>query len=400
MTEIERETAGLVRHSFRCGSEAFTWVVPPKWTVRSARVAVDGVTLIDAADHPLHLVTHSAPFAGRVSRETLLSHLHTDALRPDVIPYVYRFYVSTWGFCVPHSWLPRFSAPAYDVAVDTELATDGHLTVGEVVLPGRSPRALLLSAHLDHPGQFEDGLSGAVGLIELIARRRRRESAFFTLRFLFTCETLGALCYLSRFEAQTRATVEGCIAPEALCNAAPLRFGHSFSGDTQLDRAARCVFRERHPNGDGLKFLDLLANDDQVFDGPDMFIPSLSIARAPYPEYHSNLDGLNLFDSARLKESVDTIDEILALLDRNVAPRPLYRSLPFFSRYGIWPDWFNDGDLRKRLEVFLRLLNGRRSVVDLAHESGLPISRTEHLLGLMADAGLVRLDGDPVPIRG
>jgi aminopeptidase-like protein len=390
---------GFVRHAFPCGSEAFTWIVPPRWVVRAARIAADGVTLVDAAQHPLHLVTHSAPFSGRVSRDELLTHLHTDPARPDVIPYVYRFYAPLWGFCIPHSWLDRFTADQYDVTVDTELQADGNLVIGELTLAGRSPRTIVLSAHLDHPGQFEDGLCGVAALLDLAARRRARAATpFFTLTFLFTCETLGALCYLSRFESQVRAKVEGCIAPEALCNGNRLMYGRSFGGDTQLDRAAGCVFRRRFGDGDGLPFAELLSNDDQVFDGPGFLIPSLSIARWPYDEYHTHLDGLNLFDAARFDQSCDVIDEILGLLDRNVAPRPRYQNIPFFTRFGLWQDWFGDAALRRNLERLLRLLDGRHSLVDLAHLSGLPIDLTEDLLEKMAAADLVSLDGDPVPI--
>jgi len=388
----------FTRHAFPCGSAAFTWFVPPRWVVRDARITADGVTLVDAADHPLHLVTHSMAFSGRVSRDELLEHLHTDPARPDDIPYVYRFYTPRWGFCVPHASLDRFTAAHYDVVVDTELQPDGSLTVGELTLPGRSNRTIVLSAHLDHPGQFEDGLCGVVALLELIRRRRAAAAPFFTLTFLFTCETLGALCYLSRFEQQVRATVEGCIAPEALCSDNRLAFGRSFAGDTQLDRAAGCVFRRRFGNGDGLPFAELLSNDDQVFDGPGFLIPSLSIARSPYPEYHTSRDNLSLFDATRFDESCAVIQEILDLLDRNVAPRPLYQSIPLFTRFGLGQDWFGDVEHRRSLERLLRLLDGRHSVIDLAHLSGLPIDLTEDLLRKMAAAGLASLDGDPVPI--
>lgn len=395
-----RAGAGFKRHAFRSGSEAFTWIVPPRWVARAARISAGGETLVDAADHPLHLVTHSAPFSGRVTRDELLKHLHTDPARPDVIPYVYRFYSPRWGFCVPHAWLERFTADYYDVVIDTELQPDGSLTVGELTLPGRSPRTIVLAAHLDHPGQFEDGLCGVVALLELIRRRRAAAKPFFTLTFLFTCETLGALCYVSRFEREVRATVEGCIAPEALCTDNRLAFGRSFAGDTQLDRAAQCVFRRRFGNGDGLPFADLLQNDDQVFDGPGFLIPSLSIARSPFAEYHTQYDNLGLFDGARFDESCAVIQDILDLLERNVAPRPLYQSIPFFTRFGLWQDWFGDLELRRCLERMLRLLDGRHSVIDLAHLSGLPLELAEDLLRKMAAAGLTAMDGDPVPLSG
>ena len=130
LAAIEAEAGpGFRRYTFPSGSEAFTWVVPPRWIVREARIiaaGANGTPLVDAADHPLHLVTHSAPFRGRVSRDELLRHLHTDPARPERIPYVYRFYSRKWGFCLPHRWLDRFTAAEYDVVVDTELQEQGR----------------------------------------------------------------------------------------------------------------------------------------------------------------------------------------------------------------------------------------------------------------------------------
>jgi aminopeptidase-like protein len=393
--------AGLTRHRFACGSQVFTWRVPPRWSVRSATVSANGRVLVDERNHPLHLVTHSIPFRGCVSRAELMEHLHTDPARPHAIPYVFAFYRPTWGFCVPHDWLPRFTAPNYEVVVDTELSEDGALEIGELRLEGQSPRALVLSAHLDHPGQVEDGLSGVAALVALIRRFRANGGyrGFFTLRFLFTCETLGALCYLSRFEGEVRRLVEGCIAPEALGNAAPLAFGESFSGDTQLDRAAHCVFTERYATFRREKFLYLLANDDQVFDGPGFLIPSLSIARSPFPEYHTSDDSLAIVDETRFQEGVDAIASIIDLVDNNRIPVPHFTGVPFLTRYGLWFDWCSVPKYRNPLELFLRLLDGKRSTVDLAVESALPLCHVRQFLDVMAQHGLVTLE-DPPPIGG
>ena len=390
------------RHEFPCGSEAFTWIVPQRWSVRAAHVQADGRVLVDAADHPLHLVTHAAPFRGRVSRDELFAHLHSDPARPDAIPFRYSFYSRQWGFCVPHSWMDRFTAEEYDVVVDTELSSDGALQIGEVTLPGRSPQRIVLTAHLDHPGQVDDGLGGVAALLELIRRLDGDGGAYdghFTLTFLFTCETIGSLCYLHRFADAVRSEVECCIAPEALGKREPLAFGESFGGDSQIDRAAQCVFARRFGEFPRKPFLYLLANDDQVFDGPGFLIPSISIARAPYPEYHSSLDSPDAFDVERYREGVDVIEEIVSVLNRNRVPIPLFENLPFLSRYGIWFDWCDVQDRRNRLEMLFRLLDGKHSVVDLAVETDLELAFVEEILDAFAENGLVEY-GPPATVRG
>lgn len=391
---------GFLRHLFPCGSEVFTWIVPPRWRVRRATISADGHTLVDAAEHPLHLVTHSAPFRATVEREELLKHLYTDPARPEAIPYVSSFYRPRWGFCVPHDWLPRFTHERYDVEVDTELSSEGNLVVGECTLPGQSPRRIVLAAHLDHPGQVDDGLAGVAALVELIRHFRAGAGyqGYFTLTFLFTCETIGALCYLSLFEEEAHRWFEACIAPEALGKDVPLAFAESFSGDTQLDRAAQCVFTESFGTFKRLPFLYLLANDDQVFDGPGFLIPSLSIARAPYHEYHSSLDSVEAFDAERFTEAVGVVRDIVELLNRNVVPRPRFKNVPFLTRYGIWFDWCSIPEHRNPLEKFFRLLDGRHSMVDLSVESVLSLSRVEQFLGVMKEHGLVEFDA-PAPIK-
>lgn len=382
---------GFVRHTFPSGSEVFTWIVPQRWKVRQAKVKANGKTLVDVADHPMHLVTNSVPFQGVVTHDELMEHLHTDPDRPEAIPYVFRFYSPEWGFCVPHQWLDKFTYDRYEVVVDTELSDQGGLQIGEVTLTGQSPRTIVLAAHLDHPGQIDDGLSGAAALVDLIRYFRGTDSyqGYFTLTFLFTAETIGALCYLSRFEAKVRSQIEACIAPNTLGNQQPLAFAESFSQDTQLDRAAQSVFEESFDNFRRLPFLYLIAQDDQVFDGPGFLIPSLSIARFPYPAYHSNLDSLEAFDPEKLTEAVSVIREIIELLNRNQVPSPRYKNIPFLSRYGLWFDWCEIPEQRNRLEKFLRLLDGRHSLVDLQAESGLPLSMCEQFLDTMNANGLI-----------
>ena len=392
---IERQIGeGFIRHTFPCGSEIFTWIVPPRWRVRHAIIKVSGKVLVDAANHPLHLVTHSIPFRGIVTRQELLEHLHTDPDRPEAIPYVYSFYKPNWGFCIPHNWLNRFTADKYEIDIDTELSNEGNLEIGEVTLAGQSDRRIVLAAHIDHPGQINDGLSGAAALIELIRHFRGKEGycGFFTLTFLFTCETIGALCYLSRFETEAHQNIEACIASEALGNEEPLAFAESFSKDTQLDRAAQYIFSERFNHFKRHPFLSLLANDDQVFDGPGFLIPSLSIARAPYPEYHSNLDCLENFDSEKFLEGVSIIKDIVELLNRNEIPIAKFKNIPFLTRYGLWFDWCNVPEHRNRLENFFRLLDGKHSLVDLCLQTGLSLAMCEDILRVMRLHDLVTFD--------
>src|SRR5512137_888858 len=50
-------------HEYPSGEPCWTWRVPEKWTCHEAYLeTLDGRRLIDAAEHPLHVVSYSLPF--------------------------------------------------------------------------------------------------------------------------------------------------------------------------------------------------------------------------------------------------------------------------------------------------------------------------------------------------
>ncbi|MGE0803004.1 MAG: DUF2172 domain-containing protein, partial [Lautropia sp.] len=83
------------------GTPAFDWTVPPEWTVRAAWIKdAAGRTVVDIADHNLHLVNYSGPFRGRLPLAELKKHLFSLPDRPDWIPYRTQYFKEDWGFCL------------------------------------------------------------------------------------------------------------------------------------------------------------------------------------------------------------------------------------------------------------------------------------------------------------
>ena len=108
------ERVPLAVHEVPTGTPVLDWTVPREWTLREAWVQrLDGTRVIDAADHPLHVVGYSVPFEGIVGREELRVDLPGGGGGPLLV----------------------------DGATGEELpVTDGELR--GVVLPARSGRAL------------------------------------------------------------------------------------------------------------------------------------------------------------------------------------------------------------------------------------------------------------------
>ncbi len=169
------ETLPLETVEVPTGTPVLDGTVPQEWRVHGARLhGPDGPVLADWADSPLHLVGHSTPFRGRLTREQLRPHLHSLPDRPALVPYRTSYYRPDWGFCLPHELVERLPDGEYDVVVDTELV-DGALTYGEVLLPGSEPGEVLVSAHVCHPAQANDNLSGVVLAAALAEHLRDRD---------------------------------------------------------------------------------------------------------------------------------------------------------------------------------------------------------------------------------
>lgn len=402
----------LTVHEVPSGEDVWTWKVPPAWDVREAWFEADGVRYADVGDHPLHLRSYSLPFSGRVSRAEMLRHITTDPLRPDAIPFDYRYYDRTWGFCLEHARAAELVADFYDVHIDT-IDITGTLKVGEHVIRGRSDDSILLVAHLDHPGMAIDDLSGVAVALE-VARRQAGWVGHHTLRFLFLPEHIGSIAYLARNEALLPTFRHGLFL-EMLGLDQPHALQRSRQDDAPVDRAVRAALVDSGAAFVEDAFLKIICNDEQVINGPGVDIPTASLSRArlrpvgsvdlsrpgdakPYPEYHTSHDSLDLVSWERMEESVVVVQRALQILDTDgdSYPRRLYRGTVQLSRYGLWVDYTVDPALNAKVVQLMRSFEGDKPISRIALELELPVETVRGYVQRFVDAGLVELHRGPV----
>ena len=178
------------------GTQVLDWTVPREWNIREAWIKDgQGRTIVDFRDSNLHVVSYSVPVRARLSLEELRPHLHTLPDRPDWIPYRTSYYQEDWGFCLRHRQLETLAEGDYEVCIDSSLE-DGHLTYGELVLPGETEDEILVSTHVCHPSLADDNLSG-IAVSVLLARELSRGPRRHTMRFLYAPGTIGAITWLA-----------------------------------------------------------------------------------------------------------------------------------------------------------------------------------------------------------
>ncbi|MDD4701681.1 MAG: DUF2172 domain-containing protein, partial [Desulfovibrio sp.] len=144
---IKEVMPDLQIHEVPSGSQVFDWTIPDEWNITEARLTdPDGEVIADFAYSNLHVVGYSEPVDIMLPLEELQEHLHSRPDLPEAIPYVTSYYARRWGFCLKHSVRQKLKPGMYHAVIKSTLAP-GHLTYGELVLPGESDKEIFLSTY-------------------------------------------------------------------------------------------------------------------------------------------------------------------------------------------------------------------------------------------------------------
>lgn len=375
------------------GTPVLDWVVPDEWNVREAWIAdAQGKRVVDFRDHSLHLVSYSRPVRTRLSLGALRPHLHTLPDHPDWIPYRTSYYADAWGFCLTQRQLDALPEGEYEVCVDTRLAP-GHLTYGELFLPGEAPEEILISAHVCHPSLCNDNLSGVAVAVELaraLADARRRRG----VRFLFIPGTIGSLTWLAR-NREAAARVAGGLSLVCLGDAAPLTYKRTFSGVAEIDRVAERVLAER---GEPFGAIDFhpYGYDERQFNAPGFRMPVGSLMRGrhgEFPEYHTSADDPDFVSAGQLQAAFEACRAILAAFDggrryRSLAPE----GEPQLGRRGIYGALggvSSPGEVQVAMLWILTCGDGQHRLEDVARRAGLSSTLVDRAAVLLREHGLI-----------
>ncbi len=384
-------------HKYPSGMETWSWIIPPKWNLKNAYIkSSEGKILVDMQDHPLHVVSYSTPISGKISGDELRKHLHTRPQCPKAIPFEFSYYQKNWGFCVPHVEKDNFQDDEYNVLIDSSFE-EGELKVGDFYIPGKTDQEYVIMSHLCHPYQAEDGISGISTVMAVAQHFRKTQNSHYSLRFLFVPESIGSIAFLSQNEHLIEK-MQGCIFLEMLGHDDQLSLQKSRQGDSVLDKAAEiCLEENKSPYRVG-KFCEVIVNDEKIFNGPGVNIPSISLSRSkfwgrgewPFPQYHTSFDTPDIICPKRLEEASQLTIGLVNTLNENYNPQAKVKGPIFLSRYDLWVDWRIDRELnQKQEEVFYYLHDNNKTLIDIACELQIPFPILKDWLEKFYEHGLI-----------
>jgi aminopeptidase-like protein len=395
-----RETLGILSRTIPLaieeiptGTQVLDWTVPREWNIRDAWIKdSNGRRVVDFQASNLHVVGYSVPIRARMSLAELRPHLHTLPEQPDWIPYRTSYYSDNWGFCLSQRQLDRLPEAEYEVCIDSSLEP-GHLTYGELALPGQGDGEILLSTHVCHPSLCDDNLS-AIAVSVFVARHlanapRRRH----TIRFLYAPGTIGAIAWLAR-NGERAARVRHGLTLVCLGDEHRFTYKRSLNGRAEIDRASEHVL---HHAGEAHDIVDFFpyGYDERQFNSPGFGLPVGSLMRGrhgQFPEYHTSADNPGFVSPVRLAEAFDTVLAILEVLEGNRTYRNLSpRGEPQLGRRGLYRAMGGTDlpDLELAMLWVLCLSDGEHSLLDVAERSGLGFRAVRKAADLLFTNGLL-----------
>ncbi|HEY4161805.1 MAG TPA: DUF4910 domain-containing protein [Dongiaceae bacterium] len=389
---LQRELPGMRTVEVPSGTPCFDWIVPPEWNIRDAYILdPDGRKIVDFKQSSLHVVGYSIPVDTALPLEDLRPHLHTLPEQPDAIPYVTSYYRERWGFCLTHQQYQSLKPGNYRVRIDSTLAS-GHLTYGELLIPGERKEEVFISTYVCHPSMGNNELSGPVVTVELakwLVERARR----YSYRIVFIPETIGSIVYLSRhLDLLKRQVVAGfnvtCVGDDLDYSYLPTRLGGTLS-----DRAALHALKQHAGEFKRYSYLDR-GSDERQYCSPGVDLPIASIMRskyAAYPEYHTSKDDLGFISPAGLVGGFEALRKAVQAIEANGVFRATTLCEPNLGKRGLYPTLSTKetaGQVRSMMNL-LAYADGRHDLLAVAEMLNVPVWTLAPIARQLLEHGLL-----------
>lgn len=385
----------LELHEVPSGTTVFDWTVPDEWNINDAYIRDSaGHKVVDFRENNLHVVSYSEPVHKKLSLQELRPYLHTLPGQPDAIPYLTSYYGRSWGFCLTHEQYESLDDDTYEIVIDSTLEP-GSLTFGEILLPGKTDAEVLISSYLCHPSMANNELSGPLLSLLLYKVLSSEDARHFSYRFYIGPETIGALMYLSKYQAHFDTHLKAGIVATCCGDAGKFNYKKVRRSDNILNKAVihsleygdkDFAVRDFFPTG----------SDERQYCSPGFNLPVGSIVRSfygEYPEYHTSLDNLELVSGANLVETLQVYMNALYVLENNVRyvnTRPFGE--PFLSKYDLH-DSLGAAKTHAREKLFIKYLlnysDGNMDLVDIADMLSVPVWSMEGAVRKLVHAGLL-----------
>lgn len=383
----------MVVHEVPSGMQVFDWTVPKEWNIKDAWVKDSkGNKIVDFKQNNLQVVGYSTPIDKIVTLQELKNIIYTQPEQPDVIPYVTSYYKERYGFCMAQNQKDSLGEDNYHIFIDSELK-NGHLTYGEIIIPGETKQEIFLSTYVCHPSMANNELSGPAVATYLVKWLKSLPKRKYTYRIIFIPETIGSITYLSRnLEHLKKHVIAGfnlsCVGDNRTFSYVASRYGN-----TLADKVAKNVLQFYYPDYKTYSFLKR-GSDERQYNAPGVDLPVCAICRSKYgeyPEYHTSKDALNLISPEGLAGAFEVYKECITALENNNKYRIKVLCEPQLGKRGLYPTISQKGsyDTVKAMTDFIAYADGTNDLIDISNIIGVPVKDLLPIVEKLEDNNLI-----------
>lgn len=379
------------------GIEVFDWNVPEEWNIRGGWIKdPQGNTIVDFANHNLHVLGYSVPIHEKVPLAELKTHLFSLPDQPELIPYRTSYYRKNWGFCVPHRLLESLEDGEYEVFIDSDFK-QGSLSYGELVLAGSSSEEVLISTHVCHPSLANDNLAGNAVVVAL-AKHLMGIERRFTYRFLFIPGTIGSITWLALNEEKAANIKHGLVITCA-GDSGRVTYKETRDGNAPIDRAMRQVLKT---SGDDHRIAPFhpYGYDERQYSSPGFALAVGGLMRSQhgtFPEYHTSADNLDFIKPEKMADTLDKAVQAIEVLEHNGRYLNLKpKCEPRLGKYGLYGGGGGQrsGDFDELALLWvLNQSDGGKDLLAIAEKANMPFRKILTAARALEGAGLLAKEG-------
>ena len=380
--KILQEIIPLKIIEYPTGQRVYDWTIPKEWNIKDAWIKdKNGNKIINFKDSNLHVVSYSIPIHKKMTFKELKEHLHYREDLPDAIPYRTSYYNENWGFCLSYNQFKNLNQnEEYEVFIDGELK-DGNLSIGELLIEGKSKKEYLISSYICHPSMANDSLSGFLTATYIARELLNKQNLLeFSYRILFVPETIGAIAYCANNEDIIKKIDNGLVV--TTCGGAgTYGYKQSWQKDNWINQLVEDIFKEEKINYATYPFAPD-GSDERQYSAYPFRINCVTITKDKYYEYdfyHTSLDNLDFVKPNAIKKTIELYLKLINKMDKNIVYKPTQKSEIMLSKRDLYPKI--SGHILPNVETELMLIswilfksNGKISLYEISKELKVDIS--------------------------
>jgi aminopeptidase-like protein len=342
--KILQEYIPLKIKEYPSGQQVYDWTIPKEWNINDAWIKDEnGEKLIDFKNSNLHIISYSIPTHKKIKWEELKKHLFYLKELPNAIPYRTSYYNETWGFCLSYNQFleleSKYKGKELEVFIDSKLE-NGSLSIGELIIEGKSKKEYLISTYICHPSMANDSLSGVVTTTFLAKQLLKiKDKLEYSYRIIFVPETIGAIAYCANNEEVMKSIKNGLVI--TTCGGlGEYGYKQSWEKNNFINEMIEEVFIEN--NIDFITYpFDIHGSDERQYSSQGFRINCATITKDKYyeyKEYHISLDNLDFVRAENINQTIDLYLQLISKMDKNIVYKNLQPNCEvMLSKHDLYP---------------------------------------------------------------